>query len=126
MMLTISPSNDKEVLNNLSKSIFNSNFEGNVGYILTLGNVPIGIAKINCSQKISSLSQIGILQEYRKQKYGDFFARSILLRLSTVSDKIEIYCINDYFKKFGFIEKKGKLVVSSNDLVFPSECKKGV
>lgn len=125
-MLTITPTNDKNLLDDLSIKIFGKKFCGDVGFVLYNGNKPSGIAKISCREEFSAIIFIGVLPEFRKEKLGDFFTRSILLRMSEVSDKIEINYVSDYYKKFGFKEENGKMIIESDKLYFPCECKKGV
>jgi hypothetical protein len=124
-MLNLTPTNDKALLNSLSSSIFDCEYEGEVGFVLYKDEESIGLAKIFCSEEKSEILKLGIIPSKRKLGYGDFFTRSMILRMSMVSKCVEINYTSDYYKKFGFIEKKGKMVINSDKVVFPCACKKG-
>ncbi|NLL55861.1 MAG: GNAT family N-acetyltransferase [Clostridiales bacterium] len=125
-MLCLMPTNDKELLNSLSKNIFGCEFNGDVGFVLYKEDKAIGIAKIYCAPEASRLISLGILPSERKQGFGDFFTRSLLSQMSLVSSKVIIEYANGYYKKFGFVEKEGKMEIDSQNIVFPCACKKGV
>lgn len=124
-MLSLIPTNDKALLNSLSNTIFNCDFDGEVGFVLHKNEESVGVAKIFCSEERSEILKLGIIPSKRKLGFGDFFTRSLILRMSMVSSCIEINYISDYYKKFGFIEKKGKMFIDSDKVVFPCACKKG-
>lgn len=121
-MLKMAPIIDKELLNGLSVKIFNKPFAQTIGYVFFEGDTPIGISSFLADKKQSEIICIGILSEYRGRGLGDFFTRSILLRLSEVGERIVVDYPSGYFTKFGFFESDGKMVVDSKNLTFPSEC----
>lgn len=124
-MLNLAPTNDKKLLDSLSNSIFACDYEGSVGFVLYKSNESIGLAKIHCDDEKSIILKLGIVPMKRKTGYGDFFTRSLLLRMSEVSDAIEINYVSEYYKKFGFIEKNGKMFIESDKLIFPRKCQEG-
>lgn len=124
-MLNLAPTNDKKLLDSLSNSIFACDFDGFVGFVLYRNNESIGLAKIYCDEDKSTILKLGIIPTRRNAGYGDFFTRSLLLRMSEVSDIIEINYVSEYYKKFGFTEKNGKMVIESDKLIFPRKCQEG-
>ncbi|HKL74258.1 MAG TPA: hypothetical protein VJ903_05135, partial [Clostridia bacterium] len=89
-MLSFAPTNDKALLNNLSKSIFDCDYESDVGFVLYQSKESVGLAKISCCTEKSIVLKVGIIPSKRKLGYGDFFTRSLLFRMSKVSEIIEI------------------------------------
>ncbi len=121
-MLRMSPCVEKKLLNELNNKIFGKDYEHTIGYIFYEQDTPIGISMFLANSEVSVIFSVGLIEEARKKGYGDFFTRSIMLRLSEVGEKIEIKYISDYYKKFGFIEVDGKMVINSEKLIFPSDC----
>lgn len=123
-MLTFTASNDRELLDTLSLSIFGSPFGAEVGFILYEDESPIGVARLVVTPETSVLEKVGILSEKRGLRYGDFFTRSLLNGASYASKEIEIAYESDYFLKFGFIKGGKGMKIKSEKLVFPCECGK--
>lgn len=124
-MLSFAPTNDKSLLNTLSNEIFGCDYEGDIGFVLKKEDTSLGLAKIYCTDEKSILLKLGILPLCRHNGFGDFFTRSLLLRMSKVSSKIVINYSSEYFEKFGFTGKEGKMFIDSEKMVFPCNCKKG-
>ncbi|MFW5780705.1 MAG: GNAT family N-acetyltransferase [Bacillota bacterium] len=116
-MLNMIPTNDKKLLDNMSNTIFSRPFKGDIGYVFYVDEKEVGFAKLNIGET-SSIVAIGILPEFRKKGYGDFFTRSILFRLSQIAKIIKINYIDDYFLKFGFKNKVNYMEIESKDLKF--------
>ncbi|HOO22545.1 MAG TPA: GNAT family N-acetyltransferase [Clostridia bacterium] len=124
-MLKLTPTNDKTLLDRLSNEIFGHDFGHEVGFVFQKGEENIGIARITCTPEKSTVVKVGIIPSERGQGYGDFFTRCLLLKMSDVSERIEIEYISDYYKKFGFTEENGKMIIDSGKLYFPRACQKG-
>lgn len=122
-MLRIEPTNDKELLDRLSRAIFDADFDGNVGFVLYLDDDAIGVCRAIITPVKSAIDFIGVLPESRKKGYGDFFTRVMLDNLTRVSEKVAINYESEYYLKFGFRQHKGTMEITSADIVFPSECK---
>lgn len=121
-MLGYGVSNDTELLTDLYKKIFSRNPDFVIGYVLYEDDIPVGIANLKVNPKVSEMKEIGLLPEKRNKGFGDFFTRCLLLRLSEVSEKIITYK-NQYFYKFGFVDKDDKMAIDSKKIDFPSTCK---
>lgn len=125
IMLRISPTNEKLMINKLSNEIFNEDFEGDIAFILYSDEVPVGLSHIKVADNIALIDKIGILENCRKKKMGDFFTRSLLFHFVNSVEFVEINYISSYFEKFGFSKtKKGTMKIKSNMLEFPSSCHK--
>lgn len=122
-MLEITATNDKELLNSLSINIFGQKFESGVGYVLLENGQAAGLADIFCSEERAVLKSVGIILSKRGKGLGDFFTRSLMLRLSDVSDTIVIPYIDSYYDKFGFMKNNSRMEIDSDKLVFPRACK---
>lgn len=120
-MLNMLPSNDKTLLDELSYSLCSKPFSGAVGYIFYADGTPVGVAHLSVSA-MSSIDFIGVLPAYRKKGYGDFFTRSILFRLSQISEKICIKYVSGYYNKFGFVSDGKNMYVDSDSLKFEPAC----
>ncbi|HHU43830.1 MAG: GNAT family N-acetyltransferase [Bacillota bacterium] len=116
-MLSIMPTNDKKLLDKMSNDIFSRHYNGDIGYILYVDEKEAGVAQLSIGET-SAIMAIGILPDYRKKGYGDFFTRSILFRLSQISQKIKINYVDDYYTKFGFKKKNDYMEIDSKDLEF--------
>ena len=123
-MLSFTATNDKGLLDKLSEEIFGKPFDGGVGYVLYDDGEPVGVAKLNVSPEKSVLVCLGVLEKFRKNRFGDFFTRSLLNAASNVSEILEIDYADDYFLKFGFERVGNKMTIDSRKLVFPCECGK--
>lgn len=122
-MLSLLPTNDKDLLNNLSRELFRHEYPNDVGYLLLYNGEPIGLARFSVGET-SRLHQIDIKDEYKDNGYKDFFTRAILYRLSQVSLYIVIDYYSEYFEQFGFSKtKEGKMTIETSELHFPSNCK---
>lgn len=80
----------------------------------------IGLAVANLYQDGVILRLIGILPEYRKQKIGDFFSRSLMYTLTLSGNPLYIDYYDDYYLKFGFVAYGDKM--KAENIVFPSDC----
>lgn len=122
-MIRIDATNDKVLLDTLSDKIFKNKYNKDVGYVLYYDSTPIGLASICVDIENSILEKIGILYEKQKNGFGDFFTRSLMLRLSDVSEKITIKYNADYFLQFGFTTNKDQTMsVDSENIIFPKKC----
>ena len=81
------------------------------------------MARLTVTPDKTVLERIGILEEYRGRRIGDFFTRSLINTVSYATDVIEIAYKSDYFKKFGFTEGERGMTIVADDLTFPCECK---
>lgn len=121
-MLRFSATNDGKLLDSLSKEIFGEEFPGKVGYVLYDGEKPIGVAKMTVGKELSVLEKVGIVPEERNKGNGDFFTRSLIFGMSNASEEVVVNTKEEYFCKFGFTERDGKMVCKSEQVVFPCGC----
>lgn len=121
-MLKMTPTNDITLINGLSHSIYGKDYAKTVAYVFFDDETPIGFADFFADEEESVIYSVGLTAKYRKRRYGDFFTRSILLRLGEVGERIRITYVSDYFEKFGFTKDEKGMLVQSEKLVFPSEC----
>jgi|AGTN01.3.fsa_nt_gi hypothetical protein len=121
-MIKLIPTNDKELLDLLSGSIFDKPFDGAVGFVLYADEKPVGAARFIINKGNSVIKSIGIIPEERGKGYGDFLTRSIMDNLSRVGKKIYIDYFSPYFYQFGFGRRGERMVVASEKLVFPKKC----
>lgn len=124
-MLSYTATNDYGLLDKLNREIFFVPYDGQIGYVLYDGDIPVGIAALTVSPDVSVLKRVGIIPSQRGKKYGDFFTRSLLYGCSGVSERLIVAYSDKYFEKFGFVDKGGKMEIESKDLTFPCECGKG-
>ena len=124
-MLSLGASNDKQLLDALHNAIFGVDMDGNVGYLLYIGDSPVGIAKLRVTPEEMHIIEVGLLKEYRGKGYGDFFTRSLMNIFIDVTDYIYSDYIDDYFLKFGFERKGDVMIVESDKLTFPRKCQCG-
>ena len=124
-MLSLGASNDKILLNQLHNAIFGCDIVGDVGYLLYIGDEPIGVAKLKVTPDEMHILEVGILANYRGKGYGDFFTRSLMNIFIDVTDYIFSDYVDDYFLKFGFVQKDDVMVVESDKLTFPRKCQCG-
>ena len=124
-MLSLGASNDKILLNQLHNAIFGCDIVGDVGYLLYIGDEPIGVAKLKVTPDEMHILEVGILENYRGKGYGDFFTRSLMNIFIDVTDYIFSDYVDDYFLKFGFVPKDDVMVVESDKLTFPRKCQCG-
>ncbi|MBR2481180.1 MAG: GNAT family N-acetyltransferase [Clostridia bacterium] len=124
-MLSLGASNDKILLNQLHNAIFGCDIVGDVGYLLYIGDEPIGVAKLKVTPDEMHILEVGILENYRGKGYGDFFTRSLMNIFIDVTDYIFSDYVDDYFLKFGFVQKDDVMVVESDKLTFPRKCQCG-
>lgn len=124
-MLSLGASNDKILLNQLHNAIFGCDIVGDVGYLLYMGDEPIGVAKLKVTPDEMHILEVGILENYRGKGYGDFFTRSLMNIFIDVTDYIFSDYVDDYFLKFGFVQKDDVMVVESDKLTFPRKCQCG-
>lgn len=123
-MLRFSATNDGKVLDTLSMEIFGDEFPGKVGYVLYDGDKAIGVAKMTVGTEVSVLERVGIVPEERKKGNGDFFTRSLVFGMSNASEEVVVNTKDEYYCKFGFTERNGKMVCPSGRVVFPCGCHK--
>ena len=124
-MLSLGVSNDKNLLNSLHNAIFGNDMVGDVGYLLYMGDEPIGVAKLKVTPEEMHVVEVGLVEEYRHKGYGDFFTRSLMNIFIDVTDRIIADYVDDYFIKFGFKQQGDVMVVESDKLVFPRKCQCG-
>ena len=124
-MLSLGASNDKILLNQLHNAIFGCDIVGDVGYLLYIGDEPIGVTKLKVTPDEMHILEVGILENYRGKGYGDFFTRSLMNIFIDVTDYIFSDYVDDYFLKFGFVQKDDVMVVESDKLTFPRKCQCG-
>ncbi|HQC54480.1 MAG TPA: GNAT family N-acetyltransferase [Clostridia bacterium] len=121
-MINLTATNDKKILDDLSKKIFGAPFDGGVGYVLQLDDETVGVAKVIVNPDVSTIVSIGLLKEHRGKGYGDFFTRVLLNVLSEVSAYIVVGYRSNYFTQFGFKESFDEMFIKSKDIVFPAKC----
>lgn len=87
-------------------------------------NDPVGVAVFGISDNgcASVLYRVGILECVRDKRFGDFFIRSMLYKLSLSGMDILLNEYNSHFEKFGFIKTDKGMRVKNCELVFPSKC----
>lgn len=87
-------------------------------------NDPVGVAVFGISDEgdASVLYRIGILTNERGKRFGDFFIRAMVYKLSLSGMDILINEYDRHFLKFGFIKTANGMRVKNNELVFPSKC----
>ncbi|MDD3946480.1 MAG: GNAT family N-acetyltransferase [Clostridia bacterium] len=121
-MLTIEPTNDKILLDELSRSIFGKALDGSVGFVLFCDETPVGMAHIMANDEVCYLRDIGIVPEERGKGYGDFLTRALLHNLSSVCRRIVVEPPCNYYLQFGFQLQNGKMTADGKDLTFPHKC----
>ena len=121
-MLSFEPIADRPILDNLSERIFGRKFPYEIGFVLVVDGVKVGLARIEISNREATLIMLGVLPEMRKKGYGDFFTRSLLSVMSGVSKSLRIDYYAEYFFKFGFKRHGTGMRIFSDRLVFPTEC----
>ncbi|MFA5450303.1 MAG: GNAT family N-acetyltransferase [Clostridia bacterium] len=122
-MLRIVPTNDKQLLNELSEQIFGKDFARSVGFVLYNSEQAVGLASLNILADKATLELVGIIPMARGQGLGDFFTRSLINTLSYSSPNIIIGYKDGYFDKFGFITREKDMIIQSKDIFFPSQCR---
>lgn len=87
-------------------------------------NDPVGVAVFGISDNgcASVLYRVGILECVRDKRFGDFFIRSMLYKLSLSGMDILINEYNRHFEKFGFVKTDNGMRVKNCELMFPSKC----
>lgn len=88
-------------------------------------NDPVGVAVFGISDEgdASVLYRIGILANERGKRFGDFFIRAMLYKLSLSGMDILLTEYDRHFKKYGFVKcNDGGMRVKNSELVFPSKC----
>lgn len=121
-MLGYGVTDDKEIIESLTQEIYGKKLDMVIGYVFYEDEKPAGIANLVVTPEVSEIKSIGILPSRRKNGFGNFFTRCLLLRLSEVSEKIVTYN-DDYFYQFGFTQEGKKMSIDSNKIDFPSDCK---
>lgn len=98
--------------------------DGNGERVLLMDDgMPIGIAVFTVIGETARIVKIGVLSEFRNKKYGDFFTRALLYKLSLGGLDLAIDYSDDYYIKFGFNKfADGRMRVVNKNLRFPSEC----
>ena len=71
-MLKFAATNDKALLDKLSLAATGVPFDGTVGYVLTLNDVGIGVAKLKVSPEVSTIVSVAVVPELRGRGLGDF------------------------------------------------------
>ena len=123
-MLKYTATNDKKVLDELNRNIFDKPYAKQVGFVLFDDEKAIGIASMTIRETVSVLEEVGIVKEARGKGNGDFFTRSLIWGLANVSETVEIVDVSPYYEKFGFREENGVMRCASEKIVFPCNCHK--
>ena len=121
-MLKFAATNDKALLDKLSLAATGVPFDGTVGYVLTLNDVGIGVAKLQVSPEVSTIVSVAVVPELRGRGLGDFFTRSLMNVLIDVTERIETAYQSEYFVQFGFRANERGMTIESKDLTFPHAC----
>jgi GNAT superfamily N-acetyltransferase len=121
-MLRVEPAHDKEILNALYLEIFGAPYPKDIGFLLYEQGRAAGIANIDVRAAVSEIIAVGVLPAERKKGFGDFLTRVILDRLTTVSEKVRVRYVSDYFLPFGFKIKDDGMEIKSKDIRFPKKC----
>lgn len=112
----------------------NTEIENNIfGEILPFGervtlyndNDPVGVAVfgISSDESASVLYRIGIVSNERGKRYGDFFIRAMLYKLSLSGMDIILKDYSSHFEKYGFVKcDDGGMHAKNRELIFPSKC----
>lgn len=120
-MLQVIFSTDKTQLNEIYEKLLpNQKVEG-ANFLLIENEIPIGVCKIELSN-FAEIAEIEILEEKNSPKVMDFFVRTILYKLSFNKMLVKVDSTDEKWKMFGFQEENGQMVVSSNNITFPSDC----
>ncbi|MEG1509202.1 MAG: hypothetical protein RR454_01985 [Clostridia bacterium] len=119
-MFYVMPCEDKKIIDDLSKSIFNypNNFEGNL--LLFEDKKPIGLCNFQILEAFH-ICRIGVLDCYEKSA-KDFFCRVVIFKALN-NKMLVVDFVDDYYKQFGFKIKNNTMVALSEEINFPSECK---
>ena len=115
---------DVEVLTKLAKECGGTyDTRCTLNMVLIVGEELCGVSNMRYTDKNTiRLEWVGIREDMRKKGFGDFLTRSSINKAIDISDYIEISYVDDYFEKFGFKKSKGKMIVESKKVVFPSKC----
>lgn len=117
--------NDVDVLKKIygeCGSEFKENLTMNLLFIL--GDRPSGVAGARfVSPDTVRVEFVGLIESAKGMGYGDFLTRSIINKVMDLCKVVEINSTDEYFLKFGFVEKNGLMRAQSADIVFPSKCK---
>ena len=115
---------DVEVLTKLAKECGGTyDTRCTLNMVLIVGEELCGVSNMRYTDKNTiRLEWVGVREDMRKKGFGDFLTRSSINKAIDISDYIEISCVDDYFEKFGFKKSKGKMIVESKKVVFPSKC----
>ena len=116
---------DKEVLRKLAVECGGKYDERcTLNMVLIVGEELCGVSNMRyVDSKTIRLEWIGIREDMKKKGFGDFLTRSSINKAIDISEQIEISYVDDYFEKFGFKKSKGKMIIQSKNVVFPSKCK---
>lgn len=107
----------------LEIEIFGDTVASGERVLLINDGVPIGTAVFTINNESLTLLRIGILKEYRRCRFGDFFTRALLYKLSLGGLDLNVACQDEYYAKFGFeYLTDGTMRVANEKLTFPSDC----
>ena len=116
---------DVEVLKKLAAECGGSYDERcTLNMVLIVGEELCGVSFMRyVDAKTIRLEWVGLREDMRKKGFGDFLTRSSINKAIDISEYIEISYVDTYFEKFGFKKSKGKMVIESKSVVFPSKCR---
>ncbi len=121
-MLTVEWSEDRRLLDGLSRAIFDCSARDLCGAVLSCDGVYCGVAFYGVGECIH-IKSVGILPEYRGNGYGDFFTRTLIYKFMFYNKDIVVDYHDDYYINLGFVsDGDGSMRASCDDVVFPSGC----
>lgn len=107
----------------LESEIFGDSVATGEHVFLINDGVPIGTAVFTINKDLLTVLRIGILAQYRHRRFGDFFTRALLYKLSLGGLDLAVACQDEYYAKFGFeYLTDGTMRVANEKLTFPSDC----
>ncbi len=120
-MLQILPITDESEKNRVFSSSGLPVPDGKLFFALLEDDEIIGGADISIGE-VGAIKSVAIVPEKRGRGNGDFFTRALIYKLQTVSDKVTIGYVDDYFRQFGFTEDGDRMVADSEKIHFPHAC----
>lgn len=120
-MLQILPIVDENEKNRVFSSSGLPVSEGKMFFALLEDDEIIGGADISVGG-VGVIKSVAIVPEKRRRGNGDFFTRALIFKLQSISDKVVIDYVDDYFLKFGFNKDGDRMVADSEKIHFPHAC----
>lgn len=108
----------------IEKEIFGEIIPFGERVTLYCDNDPVGVAVFGISDDecASVLYRVGVIESVRGKRFGDFFIRSMLYKLSLSGMDILLNEYDSRFEKYGFVKYDKGMRVKNSELVFPSKC----